>query len=160
MFYVTLALSNPELNYIFLDNNLKTNQLSGIFLEAPFNKMSDEVKEYLPNGISKTLEWIGINIDEILNQADLAFNSTFWLKSINLPIRIMHAEDDKVIPFHLAVKMYDDLRYNDLSEARANVAFHPFSTEEQLGHEGIFKAKNPKLLRDVVSKFVRIVLFE
>ena len=108
--------------------------------------MSDEVKTF---GISRVLSWIGLDINETLNQADMAFDSNFWLRSVPIPILIMHAEDDDVIPFHLASKLYDDLK-----NAGVNVHFHKFSSQEHLGHEGIFKAKSPRPLSDIVNGFV------
>lgn len=112
--------------------------------------MLDEVKEFR---LSRILPWIGIDIGETLNRADMSFDSTFWLTSVEIPILIMHAEDDKVIPFRLASKMYDDLR-----KAGVNVNFHSFSSQERLGHDGIFKAKTPRLLSDIVSEFVKKVV--
>ena len=99
-----------------IENDSKTTKLSGIFLEAPFNRMLDEVKEFR---LSRIFPWIGIDISETLNRADMSFDSTFWLTSVEIPILIMHAEDDKVIPFRLASKMYDDLRKDGV-----NVNFH------------------------------------
>ena len=125
-------------------------RLSGIFLEAPFNRMLDEVKTFR---LSRILPWIGIDIDETLSRADVSFDSTHWLKDVKTPILIMHAEDDNVIPFYLASQLY-----NDLSKAGANVEFHSFSSQERLGHDGIFKAKHPKFLSDIVSVFVEKVL--
>jgi len=127
------------------DGESKFNKLSGLFLEAPFNRMLDEVKEF---HISRILPWIGIDIDETLNKADMAFDSTLWLKSVEVPILIMHAEDDKVIPFYLASRLY-----HDLANAGVSVDFHSFSFQERLGHDGLFKAKTPRLLRDVISEF-------
>ena len=112
--------------------------------------MLDEVKEFR---LSRILPWIGIDIGDTLDRADMSFDSTFWLKSVKIPILIMHAEDDKVIPFHLASKMYDELK-----KAGVNVNFHSFSRQERLGHDGIFKAKTPRLLSDIVSEFVTKVL--
>ena len=125
-------------------------RLSGIFLEAPFNRMLNEVKTFQ---LSRILPWLGIDIDETLSRADVSFDSTHWLKDVKTPILIMHAEDDNVIPFHLASQLY-----NDLNKAGANVEFHSFSSQERLGHDGIFKAKHPKFLSDIVSVFVEKVL--
>ena len=125
-------------------------RLSGIFLEAPFNRMLDEVKTFR---LSRILPWIGIDIEETLSRADVSFDSTHWLQDVKTPILIMHAEDDNVIPFHLASQLY-----NDLNKGGANVEFHSFSGQERLGHDGIFKAKHPKLLSDIVSVFVEKVL--
>ena len=58
--------------------------------------MSDEVKTF---GISRVLSWIGLDINETLNQADMAFDSNFWLRSVPIPILIMHAEDCNPISF-------------------------------------------------------------
>jgi len=125
-------------------------RLSGIFLEAPFNSMLDEVKTFR---LSRILPWIGIDIDDTLGRADVSFDNTHWLKDVKTPILIMHAEDDNVIPFHLASQLY-----NDLNKAGANVEFHSFSSQQKLGHDGIFKAKHPKCLSDIVSVFVEKAL--
>ena len=55
--------------------------------------MLDEVKTFK---LSRILPWIGLDIDETLNRADMSFDSIFWLKSVEIPILIMHAEDDKM----------------------------------------------------------------
>jgi len=129
------------------DTNSKTTTLSGLFLEAPFNRMADEVKSFQ---LSQILSRLGLDIDETLNRADMSFDSTFWLRNVKIPILIMHAEDDEMIPFHLASKLY-----NDLKKAGGDVDFHLFSRRERLGHDGIFKAKSPRLLSDIVAEFVQ-----
>jgi len=127
-----------------------SSRLSGIFLEAPFNRMLDEVHTFR---LSRLLPWIGLDIAETLSLADLLFDSTHWLQNVKIPILIMHAEDDQVIPFHLASKLYDDLK-----RAGGNVQFHSFSSEQRLRHSGIFQAKNPTTLSDIVTAFVEKIV--
>jgi len=135
-----------KLAHVLTQAESTSSKLSGIFLEAPFNRMLDEVQTFR---LSRLLPWIGLDIAETLRQADMLFDSTHWLENVKIPILIMHAEDDKVIPFHLASKLYDDLK-----RAGGNVQFHSFSSEQRLGHDGIFKAKIPTLFSDIVTEFV------
>ena len=139
-----------KLAHVLTQSKTASSKLSGIFLEAPFNRMLDEVQTFQA---SQLLPWIGVDIAEKLSQVDMLFDSTHWLKAIKTPIFIMHAEDDKVIPFQLGSKLYEDLK-----NAGTNVEFHLFSSGQGLGHEGIVEAKIPRLLSDIVSNFVKKVL--
>ena len=117
----------------------------GIILEAPFNCMLDEVETFKLAGI---LPYLGIQADTVLSQADMSFDSARWLKGVKeVPILIMHAEDDNVIPFSLARKLYDEIR----QASGIDVQFQGFQAEEQLGHDGIYKAQG---IVDIITGFV------
>ena len=84
---VTSKLAND----LILDESGR--KFSGLILEAPFNRMSDEVKSF---ALSKILPMIGLDIDRVLKTADVSFDSTKWLKTVtDRPILILHAEDDR-----------------------------------------------------------------
>lgn len=125
-------------------------RFSGLILEAPFNSMSDEVKSFK---LSRILPYIGIDVDHALQYADMSFDSVHWLKNVqDCRIFILHAEDDEVIPFHLATQMVQDLK-----SANVKVEFHAFSKEQKLGHDGIFKAETPETFSDIVVRFIESV---
>ena len=133
------------------DENEAMEKFKGIFLEAPFNCMTDEVKSFK---LSRILNVLGLDVQDVLEKADVEFNSTKWLKYVKKPIFIFHAEDDEVIPFPLAQKMSEDLAQDGV-----NVEFYPFHTANQkLGHDGIFLVKNPRYLTEIVPEFVEKAL--
>jgi len=61
------------------------------------------------------------------------------------PILILHAEDDKVIPFELAEKLYNETKHS------CNVKFHSFNASLELGHNNIYKYAN---LGSVIRSFI------
>ena len=118
----------------------------GYILEAPFNCMKDEVESFKA---SKILSFLGLKVESILNQSDMAFDSALWLPQVKEPVMILHAKDDEVIPFHLAEELY-----NNTKEVKDNIEFVPFEADMKLRHDGIYKAiaENPRIVTDFVNK--------
>jgi abhydrolase domain-containing protein 12 len=114
----------------------------GYVLEAPFNRMEDEVKTFKA---SRILTLLGLNIGKLLRLADMEFDSARWLLDIQEPIMILHAENDGVIPIRLASKLHEDTKNG------STVQFHTFSASERLGHDGIFLAKT---ITEIVTSFI------
>ena len=109
-------------------------KVSGYILEAPFNRMLDEVQSFK---LSRLLPLLGLDVRKILHNADMTFDNS---KNLQLcrdkNILILHAEDDSVIPFELASSLV-----HQLSAHGVPVTFKPFSKGERLDHDGIFKSK-------------------
>ena len=116
--------------------------VSGYILEAPFNRMFDEVKSFK---LSRILPFLGLDIERILQMADMKFDSTENLQNCRKNILILHAEDDSVIPFELAQKLYSDIKGSGVP-----ATFVPFNKTERLGHDNIFKSKE---LESIVDNF-------
>lgn len=112
--------------------------------------MEDEVKSFR---ISRIIPFLGFDIAQVLSRADMAFDSAQWIKRIDEPILILHAEDDHVIPVHLAQKLHDDAM-----APTKDVAIHIFGAEQRLAHKDIFLAKEPLSISHIVTNFVSRVL--
>ena len=107
--------------------------------------MKDEVGTFL---IAKGFK-LCLNVDKILEKADLTFNSELFLQKITEPIFIMHAKDDGIIPYQLGRQLYQVAVNNS-----CNVKFFPFEKNLHLGHDYIYKAE---LFDDVVKEVVSSV---
>ena len=82
----------------------------------------------------------------MIKDSDLAFDSANFIKDIKEPISILHAKDDKIVPYELGEKLYQIALNNS-----CNVRFFPFENSLGLGHENIYKAKS---LGDVVKEIL------
>ncbi|XP_012276941.1 monoacylglycerol lipase ABHD12 isoform X2 [Orussus abietinus] len=130
-------------------------QPAGIFLEAPFNNISDEVSEHPFSQIFRHLPWFHWLIVEPFYTNNLRFESDKHIEKIQCPIMILHAEDDNVIPFALGEKLY-----------KAALHFHGNNTRVQmvriassygLGHKYICRYKElPDIIQAFVAESVKI----
>lgn len=114
-------------------------------LEAPFNKMVDEVESF---AIAKPFKYL-INIQTIIENIDLAFDNETLIKNIKEPIFIMHAEDDGIIPFRLGKRLFDVAETNS-----CNARFFPFEKCLHLGHDNIYSADQ---FQEVVKVIINTV---
>ena len=128
-----------------IDENVEQKP-KGLILEAPFNRMLDEVQTFKA---SRILPFLGFSIDHVLSRADMSFDNRKWLKEVNEPVLILHAEDDGVIPFDLGKKLFQDLK-----DDGNNVQLHPFQEKLALGHDGIFMAQVPESLSVIITRFI------
>jgi len=117
----------------------------GYVLEAPFNKMKDEVGTFL---VAKGFK-VCIDVNSILEKSDLTFNSEHFIQHIKEPIFIMHAKDDKIIPYELGRQLY-----HVAMKSSCKVKFFPFEKILHLGHDYIYKAE---FFEDVVKEVVSSV---
>ena len=125
------------------DHSELNSKVFGYILEAPFNKMLDEVQSFK---LSRILPLLGLNIERILKMADMKFDSAENLQNCQKNILILHAEDDSVIPYELAQKLYSDIK-----DSGVPVIFKSFNKNEHFGHDNIFKSKD---LENILVTFV------
>ena len=111
-------------------------------LEAPFSSMEDEVATFqAAKGLGLVMD-----VNKLIKDSDLAFDSANFIKDIKEPISILHAKDDKIVPYELGEKLYQIALNNS-----CNVRFFPFEKCFGLGHENIYKAKS---FGDVVKEIL------
>ncbi|VVC24112.1 Hypothetical protein CINCED_3A001964 [Cinara cedri] len=82
---------------------------NGLILEAPFTKMSDEIREYPLTKIHRMLPWFEFFIIEPVVENNIIFDTETNLMNTKMPILILHAKDDVVIPYKLGEKLYTHL---------------------------------------------------
>uniref|UniRef100_A0A1B6D7Z0 Serine aminopeptidase S33 domain-containing protein n=1 Tax=Clastoptera arizonana TaxID=38151 RepID=A0A1B6D7Z0_9HEMI len=123
--------------------------LSGLVLEAPFNNLSDEIREYPMSQMFKFLPWFDYFFVDPVYENHLRFENDVNLKNVSASILILHAVDDRVVPFKLGHKLYETIRHS--RKNHDSIKLIKFGRELGLGHKFIFKDKN---LPGILSKFV------
>ncbi|XP_011342157.2 monoacylglycerol lipase ABHD12 isoform X2 [Ooceraea biroi] len=122
-------------------------QPTGLFLEAPFNNIADELTEHPLAQLFKHLPWFHWIIVEPFYKNNLRFESDKHISNIKCPIRILHAEDDGVIPFFLAEKLYQAALSNFGNDTK-QVEMTKINSSYGLGHKYICRYKElPDIIR-------------
>ena len=75
----------------------------GFVLESPFTSIREEASTFK---ILQVLKYL-INVDKLIIESDMSFDNEHWIKDVKSPLFILHAEDDRIIPFELGKKLYD-----------------------------------------------------
>jgi abhydrolase domain-containing protein 12 len=117
--------------------------VSGVILESPFNNMSQQI-----DSLSRLLTYVA-DIPQLLDRSDLLFDSEKWLPAIKCPVLILHAEDDRIVPFTLGQKLEAAAR----EAGKNNIRFVTFPREERRGHTNIYLSDN---LASAVKAFTDI----
>ena len=81
-----------------------------------------------------------------LREASLEFDSVINLKNVREPILILHAKDDKVVPFELGQKLFDS------NKNVCGVTLVDFEANLGLGHNDIYQHKN---IANIINNFVQ-----
>ncbi|CAH1792330.1 unnamed protein product [Owenia fusiformis] len=125
----------------------------GVVLESPFNNLRSAAANHpltrpfflLPRSIFNyvfldAIEYCGVYFDSGTN-----------LQSVNSPLLILHARDDKIVPFHLGEKLYQAALKNRVDTS--SVTFREFDGEHNYGHKHIHKAPQlPSIIQNFVAK--------
>ncbi|XP_011152504.1 monoacylglycerol lipase ABHD12 isoform X3 [Harpegnathos saltator] len=125
-------------------------QPTGLFLEAPFNNIADELTEHPFAQLFKHLPWFHWVIVEPFYNNNLRFESDKHISKIECPIMILHAEDDGIIPFFLAEKLYH-AAINSFGNNTDRIQMIKIDSSYGLGHKYICRYKE---LPDIIKTFV------
>lgn len=124
----------------------------GLILEAPFNNLADEVAKH---PLSKLVTWLPYYdwtfVDPFRSNDEQTFKSDEYLVKVrSLPVLILHAKDDVIVPFVVGLKLYRSILQSRGTDD-AMVKLHAFEKKDDLGHKGICTSAD---LPDVVGEFV------
>ena len=108
--------------------------VDGLILEAPFNNMYDEV---MTHWAAKAFAAVGMDVRQRLVDSGLVFDTQHWLPAVKCPVLVMHAEDDKVVPYELGKALYDKTQ----AEGKTNIRMVTFPENLKCGHNDMFKAE-------------------
>ena len=100
-----------------------------LVLESPFNNIRDEIRCHPMTFLWRKMpafEWI---FTSTLDRSDVAFFSDVAVKSIHVPVLILHARDDHVVPFDLGRKLYAVARESRNKGVSKPVIFIPFEAD-------------------------------
>ena len=107
--------------------------------------MKDEVGTFL---VAKGFKLL-LNVDKIIENSNLTFNSADFIQQIKKPLFIMHAKDDNIIPYELGRQLYQIAENNS-----CNVKLFSFEKNLQLSHDYIYKADT---FEDMINEIVKTV---
>jgi len=130
---------------------------TGLFLEAPFNSMRDEVKHVLKylwfNKIFSWLPWYEATVVDPFEHNGFGFRTNEHILMVDCPIMIVHAEDDSVIPYTQSEKLFQFARENRNLTAQGNVTFHLFPAHREYDHFRLYRASElPKFIRTHIKE--------
>ncbi|KAI8433794.1 hypothetical protein MSG28_015764 [Choristoneura fumiferana] len=116
---------------------------NGLILEAPFNNLADEVAHH---PLSKLVTWLPYYelafVSQFVSRAEHCFRSDAHLaRAPRLPVAILHARDDVIVPHAVGAKLYESIRQSRAAGG-APVVFHSYEKSESLGHKWICNAKD------------------
>ena len=144
------SLGTSIASHMIADFDLETggnSSVNGLVLESPFNNMKDEVMTF---SAAKALQMM-VDVSSVLIKSDLSFESDKWLPAVKCPVLMMHAEDDNVVPYHLAQKLHKEA----IDAGKDNIRFVTFPGELGLGHTDLYLSET---LTAEVLKFVNEVV--
>lgn len=122
-----------------------------LVLESPFNNIFDEVRNHPMGWLWRKMPWYDWFFTAPLATNDLGFVSDQRVQVIDVPILILHAEDDLVVPFKLGKALYESAL-----EGRAShwpkVHWKEFSGQHGYAHKFICRAPE---LPDIIREFER-----
>ena len=122
----------------------------GLVLEAPFTSASDIIAEYpLSKYLAKLYpgKWMETLLENALSATHISFTTSQTLPKLNSNVLILHAEDDRKVPYKLGKKLFDEVRKR--KENLFHVKFASFKASHRFGHNGIWQ--HPELLNLVES---------
>lgn len=141
-----------ELSMTLLERNTPLPLPNGLILEAPFNNLADEVAK-IP--FSKLVTWLpyfeATFVAPFRTNKEQTFKTDEHLsKQKKLPVLILHAKDDVIVPFIVGVKLFRSIQ-SSRKEDDAKVQLHAITKDERLGHSYICNYKN---LDIIIRKFI------
>lgn len=119
----------------------------GIILDAPFTSVADMIMSRRHMLLYRIVPRMRSKFGTIAYNLNVEFDTESNLTRCPVPILIMHAKDDPLVPFHLGDKLSRSLRTTS-----SDVRFIPFEAGLGYRHNFIHTAPEvPRILRDFVD---------
>uniref|UniRef100_A0A8D8VKW0 Monoacylglycerol lipase ABHD12 n=1 Tax=Cacopsylla melanoneura TaxID=428564 RepID=A0A8D8VKW0_9HEMI len=128
------------------------NEPAGLVLEAPFNNLKDEVTSHPFARMYTIMPWFDYFFTSPMYENGLRFESDKNLANSKTSILILHAKDDKIIPYELGLKLYKGLlEERTSSNASDSVQMETYESDKHYGHK--FICEDPGL-PNLVDSFI------
>ncbi|XP_072933743.1 uncharacterized protein [Epargyreus clarus] len=142
-----------ELSRTYLERSEPLPLPNGLILEAPFNNLADEVAKH---PLSKLVTWLPYYettfVEPFKSCKEHEFKSdTHLSRAKQLPILILHAKDDIIVPFIVGLKLYRSILQSRV-DGGATIKLHAYDKKQNLGHKYICTAND---LPEVIGEFVK-----
>ncbi|CAG9839300.1 unnamed protein product [Diabrotica balteata] len=143
------SLGTSLVTHFLFNLKKKITEPAGVFLEAPFTNMADEIIENPIAKIFTFLPWFDYVAIQPMKKNGLTLESDKYICEVDAPIIILHAQDDNVIPIKLALC--------DRKEMQARngrpIIFYEFQSKCGYQHKYIYRAPE---IGDIISDFVSL----
>ncbi|XP_053620673.1 lysophosphatidylserine lipase ABHD12-like isoform X2 [Plodia interpunctella] len=129
-------------------------QPAALVLEAPFNNLMEEIEKH---PFSKLVSWLPYYKETFVkpfnDSSEYSFTTDQYLTAVPaLPILILHAKGDKVVPYELSVKLHETLEKSRAQHPRAApLVLQSFERGCGLGHNNLCAAP---ALDNIVRNFL------
>ncbi|XP_076668618.1 lysophosphatidylserine lipase ABHD12 isoform X1 [Andrena cerasifolii] len=130
----------------------KNVQPAGLFLEAPFSNIADEINEHPLAQPFRHLPWFHWVVIDPFYKNHLRFETDKHIKKVQCPVMILHAEDDNIIPISLGEKLFNiatSYHGNDTN----HIQLVRIDSSYGLGHKYICRYKE---LPNIIKSFVEM----
>uniref|UniRef100_A0A915PNI9 Serine aminopeptidase S33 domain-containing protein n=1 Tax=Setaria digitata TaxID=48799 RepID=A0A915PNI9_9BILA len=115
---------------------------AGLILESPFNNLHDVVTHHPYALPFRWLPWFEKMVLKPLDRCGLDMSTDYRITKVDCPVLILHAEDDHIIPLHLAHKLH-----KSALDAKRDVTLEEFEASRRFHHKFIYLADElPKIL--------------
>lgn len=127
---------------------------TALILESPFNNLRDEVSHHYLTKLYRSMPFFEWFFLEPLKTSGLLFETDRHMAQITVPLLILHAEDDMVVPFELGKKLYTQALQVRPAHSKP-VQFVAFAAQFGYGHKYIVKAPElPRIVRIFVQQSI------
>ncbi|XP_037776504.1 lysophosphatidylserine lipase ABHD12-like [Penaeus monodon] len=123
----------------------------GLILQSPFNNLFSEIRVHSFGKLLTFLPYFNWSILEPLRKSGVVFDNEKHIANIPIPIWILHAQDDGVVPITLGLELYS-AAMRSRSKKAPEVRFFDFEDHYGYGHNYIHKSDDlPMILREFVK---------
>ncbi|KAF0297448.1 Monoacylglycerol lipase ABHD12 [Amphibalanus amphitrite] len=146
------SLGTGVTSHMVADLCVEGDRPTALVLESPFNNIQEEVRLHKLASLYRKMPGFHWLFLKPLRDNDMMFESDRHIANVTVPVMIMHAEDDLIIPYSLAVKLHRAaLRHHPADR----IEFHTFEAQYHYGHKYICRSPRlPGLVRDFVEKSI------
>jgi len=143
------SLGTGVSSHLVADLCVEGSRPCGLILESPFNNIFDEIRNHPMAWAWRKIPWFDWFFTEALAKSDLGFVSDQRILLIDIPVLILHAEDDAVVPHKLGKALHGAAVANR-SPSWPEVEFISFTSDLGYAHKYIYLDKE---LPDIIRRF-------
>ncbi|KAJ8977565.1 hypothetical protein NQ317_005414 [Molorchus minor] len=118
--------------------------------------MREEISEFPLARLFKYLPWFSYTVVEPMQQNGFTFKTDHFICLVDVPIIILHAQDDHVVPYRLGYKLYQHA-LKCRQDTQGKIIFHKFEGKHNYDHRFICRAPE---IHDIISDFISTAIKE
>lgn len=123
--------------------------LSSVMLEAPFNHIAEAALHFPLARPFSIVPWFEAAALAGLKYNNISFHSDIYIADVIVPMLILHAEDDSIVPYALGRKLYD---IGLKTKKKGSLYFISFEGRHSYGHKHLHYAPElPQIISDFVA---------